>query len=229
MKFRTLLVASLAIIAFSCNKTASTPPSNSANVNFVNGCVSGTATLNIDPEVNNKAVTGTGNIAVLHNSGYVYVSAGSNQLITMAVHGLGTTLCSGASTLSIDSSYTVFAGGSITSPSFLVTMNNLSAPATGYAKIRFVNLSPDSLNETCYIGTGSTALASNVGFNTATSYFEVAAGTANVIMLPSNKPTEIPGTLSQNFAAGKIYTVMLTGTAAGIGNAALTYTIINDN
>jgi len=97
------------------------------------------------------------------------------------------------------------------------------------AKVRFANLSSDNLNLNCYIGTPK--IDSNVSMGTITPFFSISATTTgvNVLLQDPTKPTELSELSSQNFVAGKIYTIMLTGTSTGTLASGLTLTVINNN
>jgi len=142
-----------AIIAFSaCKKTNKSTPSTNANVMFVHACAAGATTINLDGKANGSTVAGAANMAFLKGSGYQPIAAGSGVDLSFFVTGLNI-LTHSAESLTANTYYTAFAGGSITAPSFVFTTDDLSAPSSGNAKIRFVNLSPDNLTTSCYVGT----------------------------------------------------------------------------
>ena len=219
-----------AVIAFAavfsgCSKNKSGPSTN-ASVMFVNGCPGSTG---IYAKANGSNI-GPGNIAVLHNSGYQNVAAGTADNINFYLQASGTPLCNGTTSLTAGSHYSVFAGGIVTASSFVVTADDLTAPASGNAKVRFINLGNDNLNESFYIGTQK--IDSNIGYKQNTSFVQISA-TNNVAILaqdPSNAaPAYIAQLANQSFSAGRIYTIMLTGTYLGSGSSALTLTVINNN
>lgn len=219
-------ILSIALLFSACDKKK-TSPSDSASVMFVNGTA---GTTGLDLKANNTAVTGVSNLAFLASSGYQDVTAGTSVSLSYYLTSLGTPLCSGTAALTAGSHYTVFAGGLITKPSFLVASDDLGAPASGKAKVRFANLSSDSLNESFSIGTQK--IDSNVTYNTCTPYFELSAGTGLSVLAadPAHIAASYLAQLSnQSFVAGKIYTVMLTGTSSGTGTSALVLTIIANN
>ena len=226
----SLLAVALVVVTASCSKKSSAP-TNSANVMFVNACIPSFGSFNIDAKSNGATVSGATNIGFLKNSGYVYVTANTNDSLTFVVNGLSTYLVGGISTITVNANYSVFATGTNSSPvpAIVITQDDLTAPSAGNAKVRFVNLGPDNLNERCYIG--SSLLDSNVTYKTVTPFTEITAGSYNVLMQDPANPTKLPLTAlnGQAFAAGKIYTVMLSGLAAVSGTTGLTYTIINNN
>jgi hypothetical protein len=227
MKKTLLSLSVIALAAFaSCGKKDSTP-SNAANVMFVNGCVSPTTT-NLDGKINNVTVNGATNISYLRSSGYKSVTAVTGAAVTMNVTSLGTLLVGGTQTFAVNNHYSVFAGGMNVAPSYVFTTDDLTAPASGKAKVRFVNLCGDNLNVSCYLG--ATKIDSNIGYKTCTRYYEVANGSLNVTMVDQAVLVNSASITNQTLLGGKIYTFMLTGTTtASTTDAALKVTAINNN
>lgn len=229
MKKNFLLFPILAfIICFtSCSKNNPTTPTT-ASVMFVNGCA---GTGNVDVSVNGTKLVAASNLAFLKTSGYQTVTAGTSVDFAFALTATGTPLISGSENITAGLSYSVFTGGLVTgtSTSFIGTTDDLTAPAAGMAKVRFANLSSDNLNLNCYIGTPK--IDSNVSMGTITPFFSISATTTgvNVLLQDPTKPTELSELSSQNFVAGKIYTIMLTGTSTGTLASGLTLTVINNN
>jgi hypothetical protein len=228
MKKNLLSIAIAALVIFalgSCKKKDNTP-ANNARIMFVNACA---GTTNVDVKVNSAAVGAASNMAFLKNSGYQNLTAGGSSTLEFFLTNLGTPLTSGSQSLTVNTSYSAFAGGLITGSSFVFTTDDLTAPTSGNAKIRFINLCSDALNETCYIG--SIKIDSNVSYKTCTPYHQIAAtasGTTVLFQDPLQAPylAQLSG---QQFSAGKIYTIMLTGAKTGTGASALTLTVINNN
>ena len=216
-------------VAFSGCSKSNNGPSNIANVNFVNGC---NASLNIDTKVNNTKLVAASNLPYFKYSGYQNVTGGASVAINLFLTNQGTPLINGTSALTAGGYYSVFAGGIVTHPTFVVTTDDLTAPTNGNAKVRFINLSSDTLNESCFIGVGTLKLDSNVSAGICTPFFEVTATAGIQVLLddPLN-PSILAEIASQPFSAGKIYTIMLTGThyAAAGSSGILTLTVINNN
>jgi hypothetical protein len=119
-------------------------------------------------------------------------------------------------------------GGELpTDISILVINDNLTAPASGKAKVRFVNLSVDNLNMSFFVGTPK--LDSNVAYNGFTPFREVNAGAQNVLVQDPANPGYFQTISGQQFDAGKIYTVILTGKDGGTGDATPKLTVIGHN
>ena len=222
MKYIFLSLSVLAILATAACKKSDNSATNYGQIMFVNGCAGATG-VNINVNVNSTNETAATNMAFLANAGYQSVTAGTSIGMSYILVSTGTTLTSGTGTLTMGNSYSAFAGGSVTAPSFVFTSDDLTPPVSGYAKVRFINLSSDSLNVSCYIG--SKALYTGVGYTACTPFAEITDTTANVLLQDPAHPTSLAQLSGQAFAGG-IYTVMLTGT--GTLAAPLTLTVINN-
>ena len=227
MKNTLFSILSLAIIAFaaSCSKPKSSP-ATTASVMFVHGCASGTTNVSLDAEIGGVKVNGATSLSFLSKSGYEQVTAGSGINLSFFVSGLSQ-LTNQTVSMTVNNHYSAFAGGSITSPGICYTTDDLTAPTSGMAKVRFVNLSPDNLNTNCYLGT--VKVDSNIGYLACSSFHNVAAGTGLVGMYDQTTPSKSGVISSQTLVSGKIYTFMLTGTASGSGSSVYTLTLINNN
>lgn len=107
--------------------------------------------------------------------------------------------------------YSVFATG-VTGENTTVTIlteDNLDAPASGRAKIRFVHTSSDA--PTVNFLVGDSLLNSNVGYKAASAFKEMPAGTYTVKL---NNATSGQTAITKDgvvLQAGKIYTVVAQG------------------
>jgi hypothetical protein len=217
------------VVAFAACKKSSNSTPTTAQVMFVNGCA-GAAGLSV--AANSVAVSSASNIQFQKNTGYTTVTAGSgiNMAVSITSSGLVTPLISQSVNLTAGGNYSVYVGGIFTSPTFVYATDDRTAPAAGFAKVRFVNLSSDALNESCYIG--SQKVDSNVASATATPFFQVTAASAvNVLFQDPANPTKLVNLSNQTFSSGGIYTIMITGTStAAVGSASvLALTVINNN
>ena len=217
---KLLLVCCVPALLASCHKSAA--PAGSADVMFVNGCLYASS---VGAKANYVSIDGASGINFLANSGYSYVAAGQGVNLTF-FDGSGSFI-SKAVDMTGGRHYSAFAGGEAGSPVYLFTEDDLTAPAPGNAKIRFVNLSPDNINETGVVN--DTIVAQNVTLSTASSFYEVRAAASYITIFdPANKNITVQAD-SVALGAGRIYTVLLTGTSAGTGTNGLTFTVINNN
>jgi hypothetical protein len=217
-----LALSGMAVFA-GCHKSSS-GPSTTASVMFVHGCAAGTAAVVLNGEINGTIVGGAANLSFLSNSGYGTVTQGNGLNLVFAVSGLSP-LDSQTVSITAGNHYSAFASGSITAPTICFTADDLTAPAAGYAKVRFANLSSDKFTTTCFAG--SSELDSTLAYNQCSPYFQVAAGTLKIGMYDQSNPNNSGVITNQSLMAGKIYTFMLTGTfSATIGTSVLTLTAI---
>ena len=235
------LILSLSVLATVALFSACTKSNNNtlatASVMFVNG-TAGTSGSPESAKANGTSISGASSIAFQGASGYQNVTAGTTVDISLVLASSGVPLGSDSILFTAGNSYSIFSGGEITSPTFVYTNDDLSAPASGDAKIRLVNLSPDSLSLTGTLTNTSAATTSTFGsgigrISTSTSvsaFTSVAAGTYKLVVAdPSNFSLSVFSNSSQQINAGKIYTVIYTGTAVGSGTSAYTATVISNN
>jgi hypothetical protein len=108
-------------------------------------------------------------------------------------------------------SYTAFVYGSEDEAHIEVFTDNLAAPASGKAKIRFANFAngKDGLN--LFIGTATTASISDVDFKEVKGFVEVVpASNVAIKVRAQGAETDLTQLAGANLQAGKIYTVFLT-------------------
>jgi len=142
--------------------------------------------------------------------------------------------------------HTVFAvkNTKATADSLILFYDDLSSPASGKAKVRFVNLAPGSANVDFGV-TGQTALFTNTAYGRAGGsvlsgsglntwslgpFVAVDAGTVNfsVTQTADHSAVSITGDKLKNvtLTAGKIYTIYINGTP---GSSAIGATILTHN
>lgn len=147
----------------------------------------------------------TTSIAYAETSPLIKLKAG-NSIISFKNAGTTTTTASLNVGLETNVNYTAFyytnSGGA--GQIFGFSDDNI-APASGKVKVRFVNLG-SALNNTLNINiAGGAAVITGLGFEKATTYATLDAGTnLEFTVLSSGIAVPISGT---NFASGKIYTI----------------------
>ncbi len=226
MRKITLAIAAISLLAASCGKdTTPTPPPAPAmaRATFVNTIVGAD---NVKATVDFKEVDAN-SINLLAASGYRSITPGNNLttifILTSASIGLDTSVHSYIA----DKSYSVFGTGSLLNAEVVFTLDDLAAPASGKAKVRFANLSNQLLTETVTVGT--TAIATGTAYKTVTPFVEVTAGSLDIVAVD---PTQVPltKTLSgKNFEAGRIYTIFLSGNNGASGNNDLKLSVMDNN
>jgi hypothetical protein len=155
------------------------------------------------------------------------VEAGTRN-IKVNVSGTSTTVINADLALSKDQNYSVFAIDSVSKISALVLTDDLTAPASGKAHVRFVHLSPNAPAVDVAL-TGGAVVFGNKAFKDYTAFTPLDAGTYNLEVRVAGTSTvalPLPGITLQ---AGKIYTVFAKGFLGGTGSEALGAEIIANN
>lgn len=152
-----------------------------------------------------------------NNTGYLDVNAGSRNF-KVNVAGTSTTAIDATANLGANKNYSVFAINSQannagTTFEALVLEDNLAAPASGQAHVRFVHLSPDApaVDIVNVTGGANTILIANKAYKTYTDFIPLPAGTYDLAVRVAGTQTtalSLPGVTLQ---AGKILTVFARG------------------
>ncbi len=195
------LVGALAISFSSCKKDNDDDAQLTATISVVNA-VEGSAAQ--DVYVNDSKAS-TSAVAYGSAASNISTTAG-NRTITFKNTGTATATASADVNISASSTQTFYLTKSATgSLSVSAYANESSAPSSGKAKVRFINVAPlltGTINVTTSTGT---AVVNALAFKAASAYQEVNAATAfNVTMAGSLEVTTIAASEIQ---AGKIYTV----------------------
>lgn len=172
------------------------------------------------------AVAGSG-LAFPNNTGYLDVAAGTRN-VKANVAGTTTTVIDADVPVTGGASYTVFASDVVASLSPVVLTDDLIAPASGKAHVRFVHLSPDAPAVDVAVQ-GGPVLFANKAFKQHTPFSPVDAGTYDLEVRVAGTTTvalPLDGVVLQS---GKIYTVFAKGLLAGSGAQALGAQIIVNN
>lgn len=171
----------------------------------------------VDLLVDNTKVNAAA-LAYPNNTGYLTVAAG-NRNIKVNAAGTSTSVINADINLAKDAAYTVFAYDVVSAIKPLVLVDNLAAPATGKAHIRFMHLSPNAPAVTVGVLTGTTftPLFSNRSFETAATatanqgFTPVDAGTYTVQVRVAGTETAVLTVPNVALQGGKIYTVFAQG------------------
>lgn len=149
-----------------------------------------------------------------------YLSAYSgNRAFNVTKKGNSTSLKSLTYNLKPQLGYSLFVANTLANIELLMLEDDLTKPATGKAKIRFVNLSPDGGSLSLNVGGAATDLATNKAFKEF-STFEAVDATQSVTLNIKNATSgaieaTIPGVKLED---GKIYTVYAKGLKANTGD-----------
>lgn len=200
------------------------PPAQVAHAMFMNACI-GAAPLKVN--LNEVSISSITSLNTLDKTAYLELAPATQVKTAFVTQSSNVELAKTMQDYTVNTYYSVFATGLVNNPSVLVTTDDISAPAGNLAKVRFINLSPDNLSETVYVG--SNKIDSNVDYKEATGFRSITAGTYNVIVQDPNNVPLSQNLQSQQFTSGKVYTLILTGTQNGSNEAALKLSIINNN
>lgn len=161
------------------------------------------------------------NLSYPDNTDYLTVEAGDRDLKVNAA-GTQTTVLNTDFDFDDEKFYTVFAAGTVAEDddadlSLLVLTDDLSAPASGNAKVRFVHLAPDApavdiVNVTD--PANESVLFDAQSYRDATAFASVPAGTYNLEVRTDNGGTAVLPLNGIVLEAGKIYTVFANGFVA---------------
>ncbi len=226
---KTLIIALSAIMAltFTNCKKKDNGPSNTASVMFVNGCAGATS---LQVTANSANVNNATNLSLFGTSGYQNVTATTTENLAFVVPGINSTLAGGSVSLIVGGHYSAFAGGLSTNGKFVFTTDDLTAPTSGMAKIRLVNLSPDNLS--IALNLGPTVIDSGVASTGYTAFSNVTAGNYKITVGDNSSSLTLGSVISltgQQLSAGKIYTLIYTGTSTGTGTGGYTLTVLTNN
>lgn len=229
MKFKNLVLAlAVSITAFTfvgCDDDEEAPmqpvPSNSsAMVIHTSPDAPG-----VDILVDN-AVAGT-NLTYLQNTPYVTLPSGTRN-IKVNVTGTSATVIEGDLNFVKDKAYSIFAVNSVANIEPLVIEDNLAAPASGKAHVRFIHLSPDAPAVDITLADG-TVVFGNVSFKGFTAFTPLDAGTYNLQVRLAGTSTVVLDLGNITLTSGEIYTAYARGFVAGVGDQQLGAAIIVNN
>lgn len=206
-----LLAVLPAMVLTSCDDDDdddTTPVIEIANVMVVHASpdAPGVDLLVDDSKVNSAALT------FPNNTGYLEVPAGTRNVKVNAA-GTSTTVINADLDLERDGNYSVFAINTLSSIEPLVLEDNLAAPASGRAHVRFVHLSPDAPAVDVAV-TGGPVLFSNRAFRSATDFTPVDAMSYNLEVRLAGTETVVLSVPNVNLASGRIYTIFAKGFVA---------------
>lgn len=161
------------------------------------------------------------------NTGYLSAGAGTRS-IKVNASGTSTTVIDATLTLDANAAYSIYAADVLSNITPVVLEDDLSAPASGKAHVRFIHLSPDAPAVDITL-TDGTVVFGDIEFKESTAFTPLdaasydlqvrLAGTTSIVL-------DLPGIILED---GKIYTVFAKGLVNGNGNQALGAEIIVNN
>jgi len=157
------------------------------------------------------------NEAVKYGEYSQYLTAGSgNHLVQTTVGGTTQRLSEATITLAEGKYHTVFVAHKAENDSLttVMTTDDLTAPATGKAKVRFVQLSPGMEEFDLHLQ-GGTILADSKAYKESSAFIEIDPATKRkfAVRLAGNAQDAVV-TSEIDVVAGRFYTVVLAGKAS---------------
>ena len=172
-------------------------------------------------KLNSSAVNYTDNTA------YISAAAGT-RVLKVNVAGTSTTALQDSLPIVSNKNYSVFAIDSVSKLSGLFVEDNLAAPASGKAHVRFIHLSPNAPAVDVAV-TGGGVVFGNKIFTDFTAFTPLDANTYNLEVRLAGTQTVVLPLPGITLTAGKIYTVYAKGFVGGVGAQALGAQIIVNN
>ncbi|NTU77851.1 MAG: DUF4397 domain-containing protein [Chloroflexales bacterium] len=168
----------------------------------------------VDVFVNdNKALT---NVPFFTASDYLDLPAGSYRVqVTPTGQPASAAVIDATATIEAGKAYTIAATGPVASIKPTIIVDDLSAPASGKAKIRVYHFSPDA-PAVDVKPAGGNALITGLAFPNASDYLEVPAGSYDLQVTPTGEGTVVIDLPDTAVEAGKIYSVFATNNVANI-------------
>lgn len=163
----------------------------------------------------------------LGSTTYLTVNAGTRN-VRLNLAGTTSTLAESNLLVPSNRNATVFAVGTAASAEVVLLNDDLSAPASGRAKVRFVHLSPDAPPVDLAVTAGAVVF-SNTAFKGDKPFQSIAAGTYDLELRAAGTVTILLPMPSITFEAAKIYTVYARGLVAGTGPTALGASLLTHN
>ncbi len=213
-----VLLAGLAMVS-SCSKDEETKTYANVLVAHASPNAPGVDLL-VDGSKQNSAA-----LSFPSNTGYLKVESGSRN-VKVNVSGTSTTVINADVALEKDKNYSVFAIDSVSKISALVLTDDLTAPASGKAHVRFVHLSPDAPAVDVAVASSGAVVFGNKSFKEYTAFTPLDAGTYNLDVRVAGTSTVALVLPAITLEAGKIYTVFARGFLGGSGAQALGAEII---
>jgi hypothetical protein len=207
-----------------------------ATILLITGCGGGGKTrfrlMNAVPDESNLEVlvnstSVANNVAYGTSTGYQTVTSGSQQVV-IEPSGSSTALLTQSISFSSGTDTTVIASSFSSSIAAFVLADDNSAPASGNFKLRIVNAAPGLGPADVYIVAPATDLntvsptLSNLGFDSASGYQSLTAGSYEVVLTPAGQKFPAIDTGSLTFSSGQVRTfVGLNSQGGGFSYAML--------
>ncbi|TDQ08355.1 DUF4397 domain-containing protein [Pedobacter metabolipauper] len=200
-------VLALTTVLFSCKKD-DVDETGSANVKIVNA--SSTSSAQSFYLAGNVVVQG-GLSFGSSSPDYIVTNSGNRLELQFRNEGSSSAYAAGNFSLDRGGYYTVFLAGDGQSARVKVYPDDLSAAASGKAKVRFIHLSNAAPANIDIRSGATTNLVSNLALDNASNYVSIDPGVLSLQVYAAGQSNSLGNFDLTQFAAGKIYTVYITG------------------
>ncbi len=166
-------------------------------------------------------------LAYTNSTGYFQVNAGSHNVKLNAANTTNVIVQRDLS-FPADSKSSILVVGTNTSVETLEIVDDLSAPAPGQAKVRFLHASPNApaIDFTTNVGT---PVFTDYTFKEYSPFTSMDAGTYDFDVRPAGTSTVVYSMPDVVLVEGKIYTIYTKGLVNGIGEEAFGTELIVNN
>lgn len=208
-KFLLFAAAGITLGLTSCSDDDNIKTGESVNVKIVNAAETSPAqdVYIEDTKVNSSAV------AYLESTNYITTpNSGNDRNIEFRTAGSADVFEREDADLRSNKNYTLFLTGTGSSADIEVVEDDLTAPASGKAKVRFVHVSSGS-SEKVDIYSGTTKVLAGAERGDVTNFVALDAGlrAIGVTTAGNTDVNSIKSLTIQNLEAGKIYTILVYG------------------
>lgn len=154
------------------------------------------------------------NLAFGDSEGYTATNSGNNLQAEFRNQGSSTAFASDGIDLDNGRNYTVFLAGAGQNARVKLYEDDLSAPPSGQAKVRFIHLSDAAPGNIDIRRASGDNLATNLAHDAASNYLNVGPGILSLQVFAAGQSTNLGNFDLTAFAAGKIYTIYIAGSSA---------------
>jgi hypothetical protein len=208
--FAGATVLTLSLFISSCSKN-DVDDSGTANIKVVNASSASPAQ---GFYLANRTIVQSG-LAFGNESNYITTNSGNNLELQFRTDGTTTAYATGTFNVDRGKTYTAFLAGDGQAARVKLYEDDISAPASGQAKVRFVHLSDAAPASIDIRNVGGTNLVASLGRDNASSFVAIAPGILSLQVYGAGQSTSIGNFDLTTLVAGKIYTVYVAGSAAG--------------
>jgi hypothetical protein len=177
----------------------------------------------VDLLIDNAVMNSTA-LTFPNNTEYLQIDAGTRNIKVNAA-GTSTTVINADVEFTKDSYYSLFACNNLDNIEAVLFSDDLTAPESGKAHVRFIHMSPDAPAVDIALD-GGDVVFSNVAFKQGTTFTPLAAGSYDLEVRVAGTSTVALDLEPITVADGRIYTIFAKGLLAGSGNQALGAEII---